>query len=164
METNMSKSDSGSIRKAVRKAKAAPTRAVEETEEIEVPAGAVALKQMPWSMKIEGLEADIPITAAKLPSFTSGMLTSGDLAVETLNMPTSSFNHYFRAWLGLPKPRKVELHALTTLGESVERWKMTLVPIAMGFAEFDTAEEELWTTQVAFSATEIEIVPTNKIK
>ena len=49
-------------------------------------------------------------------------------------------------------------------GESVERWKMNLVPIAMGFAEFDTVEEDLWTTQIAFSASDIEIVPTNKIK
>jgi len=160
----MSKSEGVLKRRVVRAAKVAPVKEAEETVEAEVPAGAVALKQMPWSMKIDGLEAEVPITAAKLPNFTSGMLSSGDLAVETLNMPTSSFNHYFRTWLGTPKPRKVDLHALTTLGESVERWKMTLVPIAMGFSEFDTMEEDLWTTQVAFSASDIEIVPTNKVK
>jgi len=163
----MSKNDGTPKRRIARMTKASAAKEIEETSEpevAEVPAGAVALKQMPWSMKVEGLEADIPITAAKLPNFTSGMLNSGDLAVETLNMPTSSFNQYFRTWLGTPKPRKVELHALTTLGESVERWKMTLVPIAMGFSEFDTMEEDLWTTQIAFSASDIDIIPTNKVK
>ncbi len=166
MESNMSKSDKPVARRVTRISKAAPKvdPTPVESEVDEVPAGAVALKQMPWSMKIEGLEAEIPITAAKLPNFTSGMLNNGDLAVETLNMPTCAFNQYFRSWLGLPRPRKVELHALTTLGESVERWKMNLVPIAMGFSEFDTVEEDLWTTQIAFSATDIEIVPTNKVK
>jgi hypothetical protein len=164
MENNMSKNDSAPKRRVARLAKAPTIKEAEESVEAEVPAGAVALKQMPWSMKVENLEADIPITAAKLPNFTSGMLNSGDLAVETLNMPTSSFNQYFRTWLGTPKPRRVELHALTTLGESVERWKMTLVPIAMGFSEFDTMEEDLWTTQIAFSASDIEIIPTNKMK
>jgi len=160
----MSREEKKVTRRASRVAKVATQVESAAADEVEVPAGAVALKQMPWSMKIEGLETEIPITAAKLPNFTSGMLSSGDLAVETLNMPTCAFNQYFRSWLGLPRPRKVELHALTTLGESVERWKMNLVPIAMGFAEFDTVEEDLWTTQIAFSASDIEIVPTNKIK
>jgi hypothetical protein len=164
MEYNMSREEKKVTRRASRVAKVSTKSESAGAEEVEVPAGAVALKQMPWSMKIEGLETEIPITAAKLPNFTSGMLNSGDLAVETLNMPTCAFNQYFRSWLGLPRPRKVELHALTTLGESVERWKMNLVPIAMGFAEFDTVEEDLWTTQIAFSASDIEIVPTNKIK
>ena len=163
----MSKNTGTPKRRITRITKVPVLEEVEETDDSEVddvPAGASVLKQMPWSMKIENLEAEILITAAKLPNFTSGMFDSGDLAIETLNMPTLSFNHYFRTWLKSPRPRKVDLHALTTLGESVEHWKMVLVPIAMGFSEFDTTEEDLWTTQIAFSASEIEIIPTNKVK
>lgn len=160
----MSKNNGPPKHRITRIAKAPALEGVEEVDcPDEIPAGAAVLKQMPWSMKVEHLGTEIPITAAKLPSFTSGMLDSGDLAIETLNIPALSFNHYFRTWLRTPKPRMVELHALTTLGESVERWKMALIPIAMGFSEFDTTEEDLWTTQIAFSASDIEIIPTNKI-
>lgn len=163
----MSKNNGPPPRRLTRITKAPVLEEVKEVDDAdldEIPSGTGVLKQMPWSMKIEHLETEIPITAAKLPNFTSGMLDSGDLAVETLNMPALSFNHYFRTWLRTPKPRMVELHALTTLGESVERWKMALIPIAMGFSEFDTTEEDLWTTQIAFSASDIEIIPTSKVK
>jgi hypothetical protein len=62
-----------------------------------------------------------------------------------------------------PKPRKVTLKMLDVVGNDVEKWTMVGVPGAMGFAELDIQDDAPWTTQLAFSATEIKIEPVKAV-
>ena len=132
----------------------------EELEADEPHEGGFVVKRTPWVMRVEGLDVDIPLTGIKLPMFTTGMIDRGDITIETINVPEIALNSYFRSWLMAPKPRKVTLKMLDVAGIEIEQWTMTGVPGAMGFAELDIQDDAPWTTQVAFSATEIQIKPT----
>jgi hypothetical protein len=61
-----------------------------------------------------------------------------------------------------PMPRKLTLKIFDVLGAEVEQWTMVAVPGAMGFSELDVREDGPWVTQIAFSATEINIDPTKR--
>lgn len=111
----------------------------------------------PWSLRISGLKLEIPVSAMKLPTFTTGMLSKGEATIEINNSPELSLNAYFRAWMAAPSPRAVELDVLGATGEKIELWKMNAVPAAMGFSEFSTMAEDPWSTQVMFSVSDIKI-------
>lgn len=133
----------------------------EELEADEVHEGGFVVKRPPWIMRVEGLDVDVPLTGIKLPMFTTGMIDRGDITIETINVPEIALNSYFRGWLMTPKPRRVTLKMLDVAGVDVEQWTMVAVPGAMGFAELDIQDDAPWSTQVAFSATEIKIEPTS---
>jgi hypothetical protein len=111
----------------------------------------------PWKMRIAGLKIEIPVSAMKLPTFTTGMLHKGETTIELINSPQLSLNAYFRAWMAAPAPRAIELDVLDADGEKIELWKMSAVPAAMGFSEFSTMAEDPWSTQVMFSVSDIKI-------
>ena len=137
----------------------APEPEVLEAEEADE--GGFVVKRPPWIMRVEGLDVDIPLTGIKLPMFTTGMIDRGDITIETINVPEIALNSYFRSWLMTPKPRRVTLKMLDLVGDAVEQWTMVGVPGAMGFGELDIQDDAPWSTQVAFSATEIKIEPTS---
>ena len=131
----------------------------EELETDELHEDGFVVKRPPWIMRVEGLDVDIPLTGIKLPMFTTGMIDRGDITIETINVPEIALNSYFRSWLMTPKPRRVTLKMLDVAGSDIEQWTMVGVPGAMGFAELDIQDDAPWSTQVAFSATEIKIEP-----
>jgi hypothetical protein len=153
-------------KKRKRKIKEPEVSQLPEPEELEADAeheGGFVVKRTPWVMRVEGLDADVPLTGLKLPMFTTGMSDRGDITIETINIPEIALNSYFRSWLMTPKPRKVTLRILDVVGVDVEQWTMVAVPGAMGFAELDVQDDAPWVTQVAFSATEIKIEPVTKL-
>lgn len=117
------------------------------------------IKKAPWVMKIDGSDHAIPLTGVKFPMFTSGMIDRGELTIETINTAGNSLNHYFRTWLGAPRPRKVEIEALDSTGLPLEHWTFSAVPAAMGFADHNVREDEPWMTQIVFSVSEVKIKP-----
>lgn len=121
------------------------------------------VKRVPWVLRVEGLDVDIPLTGIKLPTFTSGMIDRGDMTIETINVPEIALNNYFRNWLMKPLPKRVQLKILDTAGKDIETWSMSAVPGAMGFSELDVQDDAPWVTQVAFSISEIKIEPTKSI-
>lgn len=139
----------------------APAPEIEAVEEIdEVEDGAVVLKSSPWIFRVAGLDKDAPVTAARLPTFTTNMPKSGTLTVETLSGPGHALNRYFRDWIEKPVTRQVQLHVLDPVGDPIEVWSGDAVPIAMGFSELNVFEEDPWVTQVAFSLSNIRIEET----
>ncbi len=115
------------------------------------------VKRVPWVLRVDGLDVDIPLTGIKLPTFTTGMIDRGDVTIEIVNLPEIALNSYFRGWLAKPLPRRLQLRVLDVMGKDIETWGMTAVPGAMGFAELDVQDDAPWVTQVAFSVTEIKI-------
>jgi hypothetical protein len=153
-------------KKRKRKIKEPTVNQVPEPEEIDIEdelEDGFTVKRPPWIMRVEGLDLDIPLTGAKLPMFTTGMIDRGDITIETISVPEIALNSYFRSWLMTPKPRKVTLKMLDVVGNDVEKWTMVGVPGAMGFAELDIQDDAPWTTQLAFSATEIKIEPVKAV-
>ena len=121
------------------------------------------VKRVPWVLRVEGLDVDIPLTGIKLPTFTSGMIDRGDMTIETINVPEIALNSYFRGWLMKPMPRRLHLKIFDVVGKDVETWSMNAVPGAMGFSELDVQDDAPWVTQVAFSISEIKIEPSKSI-
>ena len=134
----------------------------EELMDDELPESGFVIKRQPWIVRIAGLDLDIPLTGLKLPLFTTGMIDRGDITIETINVPEIALNSYFRSWLMKPTPRKLTLKVFDILGVEVEQWTMSAVPGAMGFSELDIREDDPWVTQIAFSATEINIEPAKR--
>jgi hypothetical protein len=150
-------------KKRKRKIKEPSAVVIPELEELEEDEDGFIVKRPPWIMRVEGLDVDIPLTGIKLPMFTTGMIDRGDITIETISVPEIALNSYFRSWLMTPKPRKVTLKMLDVVGNDVEKWTMVGVPGAMGFAELDIQDDAPWTTQLAFSATEIKIEPVKAV-
>jgi len=148
-------------KKRKRKIKEPSAVVIPELEELEEDEDGFIVKRPPWIMRVEGLDVDIPLTGIKLPMFTTGMIDRGDITIETISVPEIALNSYFRSWLMTPRPRRVTLKMLDVMGLDVEQWTMTAVPAAMGFTELDIQDDAPWSTQVAFSATEIKIEPTS---
>lgn len=123
--------------------------------------GGFVVKRVPWILRVDGLDVDIPLTGIKLPTFTTGMIDRGDITIELVNLPEIALNSYFRGWLMKPLPKRINLRVLDVSGRDIEVWGMTAVPGAMGFAELDVQDDAPWVTQVAFSVTEIRIDPGN---
>lgn len=121
------------------------------------------VKRVPWTLRVDGLDVDIPLTGIKLPTFTSGMIDRGDVTIETINVPEIALNSYFRGWLSKPTPRRVQLKVLDTGGNLIETWSMLAVPGAMGFGDLDVQDDSPWVTQIAFSINEVKIEPFHKI-
>lgn len=117
------------------------------------------VKRVPWVLRVEGLDVDVPLTGLKLPMLTTGMADRGDVTIETINVPEIALNSYFRSWLIKPSSRRIKLKIFDTAGKDIETWEMLAVPGAMGFAELDVQDDAPWVTQVAFSVTEIKIDP-----
>lgn len=142
---------------------------VSQEAELEEPAAdeshdeGFTVKRVPWILRVEGVDIDIPLTGIKLPTFTSGMIDRGDMTIETINVPEIALNNYFRNWLMKPLPKRVQLKILDTAGKDVEVWSMSAVPGAMGFSELDVQDDAPWVTQVAFSISEIKIEPAKSI-
>ena len=136
---------------------------IEAPEEIEEEdddgGGGFVVKRVPWILRVDGLDVDIPLTGIKLPTFTTGMIDRGDVTIELVNLPEIALNGYFRSWLMKPLPRRLKLQVVDVVGKPIETWGMTAVPGAMGFAELDVQDDAPWVTQVAFSVTEIKIEP-----
>jgi hypothetical protein len=134
---------------------------IEAPEEIEEEdddgSGGFVVKRVPWILRVDGLDVDIPLTGIKLPTFTTGMIDRGDVTIELVNLPEIALNGYFRSWLMKPLPRRLKLQVVDVVGKPIETWEMTAVPGAMGFAELDVQDDAPWVTQVAFSVTEIKI-------
>ena len=126
-------------------------------EEVAVEENELQPESSPWAMRIAGLKLEIPVSAMKLPTFTTGMLHKGETTIELINSPELSLNAYFRAWMAAPSPRAIELDVLDSVGEKIELWKMSAVPAAMGFSEFSTMAEDPWSTQIMFSVSDIKI-------
>lgn len=126
-------------------------------EEVAVEENELQPEGSPWAMRIAGLKLEIPVSAMKLPTFTTGMLHKGETTIELINSPELSLNAYFRAWMAAPSPRAIELDVLDSVGEKIELWKMSAVPAAMGFSEFSTIAEDPWSTQIMFSVSDIKI-------
>lgn len=126
-------------------------------EEVAVEENELQPESSPWAMRIAGLKLEIPVSAMKLPTFTTGMLHKGETTIELINSPELSLNAYFRAWMAAPSPRAIELDVLDSVGEKIELWKMSAVPAAMGFSEFSTIAEDPWSTQIMFSVSDIKI-------
>ena len=126
-------------------------------EEVAVEENELQPESSPWAMRIAGLKLEIPVSAIKLPTFTTGMLHKGETTIELINSPELSLNAYFRAWMAAPSPRAIELDVLDSVGEKIELWKMSAVPAAMGFSEFSTMAEDPWSTQIMFSVSDIKI-------
>ena len=108
------------------------------------------------------MKLEIPVSAMKLPTFTTGMINKGEATIEIINSPELSLNAYFRAWMAAPSPRAIELDVLDSVGEKIELWKMSAVPAAMGFSEFSTMAEDPWSTQIMFSVSDIKIESKSK--
>lgn len=126
-------------------------------EEVAVEENELQPEGSPWAMRIAGLKLEIPVSAMKLPTFTTGMLHKGETTIELINSPELSLNAYFKAWMAAPSPRAIELDVLDSVGEKIELWKMSAVPAAMGFSEFSTIAEDPWSTQIMFSVSDIKI-------
>ena len=126
-------------------------------EEVAVEENELQPESSPWAMRIAGLKLEIPVSAMKLPTFTTGMINKGETTIELINSPELSLNAYFRAWMAAPSPRAIELDVLDSVGEKIELWKMSAVPAAMGFSEFSTIAEDPWSTQIMFSVSDIKI-------
>ena len=126
-------------------------------EEVAVEENELQPESSPWAMRIAGLKLEIPVSAMKLPTFTTGMINKGETTIELINSPELSLNAYFRAWMAAPSPRAIELDVLDSVGEKIELWKMSAVPAAMGFSEFSTMAEDPWSTQIMFSVSDIKI-------
>lgn len=126
-------------------------------EEVAVEENELQPESSPWAMRIAGLKLEIPVSAMKLPTFTTGMLHKGETTIELINSPELSLNAYFKAWMAAPSPRAIELDVLDSVGEKIELWKMSAVPAAMGFSEFSTIAEDPWSTQIMFSVSDIKI-------
>ena len=126
-------------------------------EEVAVEENELQPESSPWAMRIAGLKLEIPVSAMKLPTFTTGMINKGEATIELINSPELSLNAYFRAWMAAPSPRAIELDVLDSVGEKIELWKMSAVPAAMGFSEFSTMAEDPWSTQIMFSVSDIKI-------
>lgn len=138
-----------------------PEPVIEPVEEAEDDLeGALVLKSSPWIFRVAGLEQDAPVTAARLPTFTTNMPKSGTLTIETLSGPGHALNRYFRDWVEKPLVRQVQLVILDPTGVPIETWSGDAVPIAMGFSEHNVFEEDPWVTQVAFSLSNIRIEET----
>ena len=131
-------------------------------EEVAVEENELQPESSPWAMRIAGLKLEIPVSAMKLPTFTTGMLHKGETTIELINSPELSLNAYFRAWMAAPSPRAVELDIFDAAGEKIELWKMSAVPAAMGFSEFSTMAEDPWSTQIMFSVSDIKIESKSK--
>ena len=131
-------------------------------EEVAVEENELQPESSPWAMRIAGLKLEIPVSAMKLPTFTTGMLHKGETTIELINSPELSLNAYFRAWMAAPSPRAIELDVLDSVGEKIELWKMSAVPAAMGFSEFSTMAEDPWSTQIMFSVSDIKIESKSK--
>jgi len=116
----------------------------------------------PWILRVAGLKTEIIVSAMKLPTFTTGMLSKGEATIEVANSPQMPLNAYFRTWMAAPSPRNIELDVLASTGEKIEVWKMSAVPAAMGFSEFSTIAEDPWSTQVMFSVSDIKIESKSK--
>ena len=123
---------------------------------------AYVIKRPPWILRIDGLDVDVPLTGLKLPMFTTGVADRGDMTIETINIPEIALNSYFRIWLMAPLPRRVKLDILDAMGSKVESWSMSAGPGAMGFSELDIQDDAPWSTQIAFSVTDINIAPQKK--
>lgn len=132
---------------------------LDELQADEVHEEGFTVKRVPWILRVDGLDVDIPLTGIKLPTFTTGMIDRGDMTIETINVPEIALNSYFRSWLMKPLPRRVQLKVLDVTGKDIETWGMTAVPGAMGFSELDVQDDAPWVTQVAFSLSEIKISP-----
>ena len=131
-------------------------------EEVAVEENELQPESSPWAMRIAGLKLEIPVSAMKLPTFTTGMINKGEATIEIINSPELSLNAYFRAWMAAPSPRAIELDVLDSVGEKIELWKMSAVPAAMGFSEFSTMAEDPWSTQIMFSVSDIKIESKSK--
>ena len=131
-------------------------------EEVAVEENELQPESSPWVMRIAGLKLEIPVSAMKLPTFTTGMINKGEATIEIINSPELSLNAYFRAWMAAPSPRAIELDVLDSVGEKIELWKMSAVPAAMGFSEFSTMAEDPWSTQIMFSVSDIKIESKSK--
>ena len=131
-------------------------------EEVAVEENELQPESSPWAMRIAGLKLEIPVSAMKLPTFTTGMINKGEATIELINSPELSLNAYFRAWMAAPSPRAIELDVLDSVGEKIELWKMSAVPAAMGFSEFSTMAEDPWSTQIMFSVSDIKIESKSK--
>ena len=131
-------------------------------EEVAVEENELQPESSPWAMRIAGLKLEIPVSAMKLPTFTTGMLHKGETTIELINSPELSLNAYFRAWMAAPSPRAIELDVLDSVGAKIELWKMSAVPAGMGFSEFSTMAEDPWSTQIMFSVSDIKIESKSK--
>ena len=118
----------------------------------------------PWVLRIAGLKREISLTGMKLPTFTTGMISSGDATIEFANSPEMALNTYFRHWMSTPTLRDITINTFDFVGNAIETWKMQAIPVAMGFSEFNIASDEPWVTQVAFTVSEISVEAVNKIQ
>lgn len=140
----------------VKKAEVAPTAA-------DLKEDAVMQLCAPWVLKVDGLAEGIPLTGMKLPTFTTGMVSRGDVTIEFMNSPEMALNVMFRSWLMSPSARSLEVNTFDAEGRAIETWHMQAVPIAMGFSEFSILSDEPWVTQVAFSVSDMKITPNLKV-
>ena len=56
-------------------------------EEVAVEENELQPESSPWVMRIAGLKLEIPVSAMKLPTFTTGMINKGEATIEIINSP-----------------------------------------------------------------------------
>jgi hypothetical protein len=134
-----------------------PQASGEVQDEEDDMSGAMVVKSSPWSLKIDGLNDEIPVTGARLPTFTSNMPNSGAIAIETMSAPGHALNRHFMDWLAKPVIKSICLRVLDPVGETIELWHAKAVPLAMGFSELNIFEEEPFVTQFALTLSDIKI-------
>jgi hypothetical protein len=121
------------------------------------------VKRMPWTLRIEGLDVEIPLSGMKLPMFSLGSADGGEMLIETLNIIGNTLNSYLNKWLRSPSYKKLTINVLDPIGTPLEVWRMEAKPTVMGFSPLDIQDDAPWVTQMVLVARDITIDPPDDV-